>query len=332
MQVMRDLGRRSEMKELAEQRPVLAAPPPDKAPRSALARSLRRSIPLYIMLLPAAVFYIVFKYVPMAGLVVAFKNYNFADGILHSPWVGWNNFRLLFSTPNTLSIIWNTFWLSLLNVAIGFPVPIALAVLLNEVRKAWVKKWVQTLIYLPHFFSWVIISGIALTIFATDYGSVNKMLRQFSIEPVAFLYEPASWTAIFIGSGIWKDMGFGAIVYLAAITAIDPALYESACLDGASKWRQIWHITLPGIRHTIVLLLILALGRIMEVGFDQVYNLQNSAVAGVSEVISTYIYKLGLQQAQFSLTTAMGLFESAVGFCLVLIANRIAKAHNHSLF
>ncbi|WP_248928612.1 ABC transporter permease [Paenibacillus hamazuiensis] len=300
--------------------------------RAARVRRLRRSIPLYAMLLPVAAFYIVFKYVPMAGLIIAFENYNFADGIFGSPWVGWQNFRLLFSTPNTLSMIWNTLWLSVLNLVFGFPLPILLAVLLNEVRRTWVKKWVQTLIYLPHFFSWVIVSGVVLTLFATDYGTVNRLLGFLSVEPVTFLYEPVSWTVIFVGSGVWKEMGFSAVIFLAALTAIDPALYESACIDGAGKWRQVWHITLPGIRHTIVLMLILAIGKVMEVGFDQVYNLQNSAVADVSEVISTYMYKIGLQQAQFSLTTAMGLFESTVGFVLVLIANRIAKAYNHELF
>ncbi|MFC0215531.1 ABC transporter permease [Paenibacillus chartarius] len=312
--------------------PDLAPAPAVQRRRSGLARRMRRSIPLYAMLLPVVVYYIVFKYVPMGGLVIAFKSYNFADGILRSPWVGWKNFELLFSTPNTASMIWNTLWLSVLNLAFGFPLPIALAVLLNEVRQAWVKKWVQTLVYLPHFFSWVIVSGVVLTLFATDYGTVNRVLQLLSLQPVTFLYEPGSWTAIFVGAGVWKEMGFGAVIYLAALTAIDPALYESASLDGASKWRQIWHVTLPGIRHTIVLMLILTIGKVMEVGFDHIYNLQNSAVADVSEVISTYMYKLGLQQAQFSLSTAMGLFESVVGFILVLAANRIAKAYNHALF
>ncbi|TVY07004.1 ABC transporter permease [Paenibacillus cremeus] len=284
------------------------------------------------MLIPVLAYYILFKYWPMGGLIIAFKNYNFNDGILHSPWVGLKYFKLLFSGSNTLQIIWNTFWLSLLNLIVGFPVPIILAILLNEVRKTAFKKWVQTIIYLPHFFSWVIVSGIVLSLFATDYGSVNKVLKLFSMEPVNFLYEAKSWTAIFVGSGIWKEMGFSTIIYLAALTTIDPSLYESACMDGATKWRQIWHITLPGIRHTVILLLILAMGRVMEVGFDQVFNLQNAAVSDVSEVISTYIYKIGLQQAQFSLTTAMGLFESVISFSLVLIANRIARKFDQALF
>lgn len=295
-------------------------------------RRLRQNIPLFIMLFPVIAYYILFKYWPMGGLVIAFKNYNFADGILHSPWVGLKNFKVLFSSASTLQIIWNTFWLSFLNLAVGFPVPIFLAILLNEVRKTWFKKWVQTIVYLPHFFSWVIVAGLVLSLFATDYGSINKVLKLFNIEPITFLYESKSWVAVFVGSGVWKEMGFSTIIYLAALTNIDPALYESAGMDGATKWRQIWHITIPGIRHTIILLLILAMGQLMEVGFDQIYNLQNSAVADVSEVISTYIYKIGLGNAQFSVTTAMGLFESVIGCTLVLVANRIARKFDQALF
>lgn len=295
-------------------------------------RRLKQNIPLFIMLVPVIAYYILFKYWPMGGLVIAFKNYNFADGILNSPWVGLKNFKLLFSSSNTLQIMWNTFWLSFLSLIFGFPMPIFLAILLNEVRKSWFKRWVQTIVYLPHFFSWVIVSGIVLSLFATDYGSINKVLALFGIEPINFLYESNSWLAIFVGSGIWKEMGFSTIIYLAALTTIDPSLYESAAMDGAAKWRQMWHVTIPGIRHTIILLLILAMGKIMEVGFDQVYNLQNAGVSDVSEVISTYIYKIGLGNAQFSLTTAMGFFESIISCSLVLIANRIAKKFDQALF
>lgn len=295
-------------------------------------RRLKQNIPLFLMLLPVFAFYLIFKFLPMGGLIIAFKSYNLGDGILHSPWVGLKNFKVLFSSANTLQIIWNTFWLSFLNLVTGFPVPIVLAVMLNEIRRSWFKKWVQTIIYLPHFFSWVIVSGIVLSLFATDYGTVNKILKLFSIEPITFLYQDNSWIAIFLASGVWKEMGFSTIIYLAALTTIDPALYESAGMDGATKFRQIWHITLPGIRHTIILLLILAMGRVMEVGFDQVYNLQNSAVSGVSEVISTYIYKIGLGSAQFSLTSAMGLFESVISCSLVLIANQIARKFDQALF
>ncbi|MCR2805621.1 ABC transporter permease subunit [Paenibacillus sp. SCIV0701] len=284
------------------------------------------------MFLPGIVFLLLFKYIPMGGLVIAFKEYNMYDGILGSPWVGMDNFNMLFNQMQTVTIIKNTLMLSVLSLVIGFPVPIALAIMLNEVRKAWFKKSVQTLLYLPHFFSWVIVSGIVLEIFSLESGVINHWITRLTGEPFPFLYEPGSWVAIFIGSGIWKEMGFSAIIYLAALTTIDPHQYESASLDGATKWQQIRYITIPGIMPTIVLLLILSVGKVMDVGFDPVFMLQNEVVSNVSNVISTYIYTFGLQRAQFSLTTAMGLFENLVGLILVLTANQIARKFNQELW
>ncbi|MDD9269537.1 ABC transporter permease [Paenibacillus sp. GCM10023248] len=295
-------------------------------------KRFRQNIPLLVMLIPGVLYYLIFRYFPMGGLVIAFKNYNFHDGIWSSPWVGLKYFEILFQSRVTLQIIWNTLTLSVLNLIFGFPAPIIIAIALNEVRKSWLKRWIQTIIYLPHFLSWVIVAGIILTLFSIDGGTINKLLGQWGMEPVPFLYRSNSWIAIFIGSGMWKEMGFGAIIYLAALSGIDPSLYESAGLDGAGKLRQIWHITLPGIRSTIILLLILGMGRLMEVGFDQVYNLQNPTVLQNAEVISTYVYKVGLQQAQFGLTTAMGLFESFVGLVLVLSANALARKFDQGLF
>ncbi|WP_407083173.1 ABC transporter permease [Paenibacillus aurantius] len=290
------------------------------------------NLPLLILFAPIAAFFIIFKYAPMAGLVIAFKNYTFYDGIWGSEWVGLHNFEQLFSNPQTLSIIRNTVLLSCLNIVFGFPFPILLAILLNEVRRQWFKRLVQTLVYLPHFLSWVIVGGMVVTIFSQETGIVNHLVKAWLGEPYPFLYKDGSWIAIFVGSGIWKGAGWGAIVYLAALTTIDPHLYEAASLDGASKWRQIWHVTLPGISSTIVVMFILTLGHVMEVGFDHVFMLQNSVVSGISEVISTYIYRVGLQGAQFSLTTAMGLFESLIGLVLVLTANRIARRLGQSLW
>ncbi|GIO35788.1 putative multiple-sugar transport system permease YteP [Paenibacillus antibioticophila] len=295
-------------------------------------KRFRQNIPLLLMLVPGILYYVIFRYLPMGGLVIAFKDYNFHDGILSSPWVGLKYFKILFQSSATLQIIWNTLELSILNLIFGFPAPIIIAIALNEVRKRWLKRWIQTIIYLPHFLSWVIIAGLVLTLFSIDGGTVNKLLEQWGMEPVPFLYRIQSWVAIFIGSGMWKEMGFGAIIYLAALSSIDPSLYESAALDGAGKLRQIWHITLPGLRTTIILLLILGMGRLMEVGFDQVYNLQNPTVLEKAEVISTYVYKVGLQKAQFSLTTAMGLFESFVGLVLLLSANALARKFDQGLF
>ncbi len=308
----------------------------DRAPAAKEAfyqtKRFRQNIPLFVMLIPGVLYYLIFRYLPMGGLVIAFKNYNFHDGIWSSPWVGLKYFEVLFQSNVSLQIIWNTLTLSVLNLIFGFPAPIIIAIALNEVRKSWVKRWIQTIIYLPHFLSWVIVSGIILTVFSIDGGTINKLLGQWGMEPVPFLYRTDSWTAIFIGSGMWKEMGFSAIIYLAALSGIDPSLYESAGMDGAGKLRQIWHITLPGIRPTIILLLILGMGRLMEVGFDQVYNLQNPTVLQKAEVISTYVYKVGLQQAQFGLTTAMGLFESFVGLVLVLSANALARKFDQGLF
>jgi putative aldouronate transport system permease protein len=293
---------------------------------------LKQNIPLMIMFFPIILYFIVFKYVPMLGAVMAFKDYNFSDGIIGSPWVGLNNFRLLFSNPQMANTIRNTVMLSVLKIVVGFPFPIALAILLNEVRKAWFKKTVQTLVYLPHFFNWIIVGGLVITLFSQESGTINHLLQTWFGTTYPFLYHGFSWVVIFLGSGVWKEVGFSTIVYLAAITSIDPSLYESASIDGANKWRQIWHITLPGMRPTIILLLILSMGSVMEVSFDQIYMLQNSVVADISEVISTFIYRAGLQGGQFSLTAAMGLFESLVGLILVVVTNQIARMFKQGLW
>ncbi|MFS0727521.1 ABC transporter permease [Paenibacillus sp. 1P07SE] len=298
----------------------------------AFRKRLKANIPLMIMFIPGLLFYAIFKYAPMGGLIIAFKDYNFFDGVWNSPWVGMKNFETIFSQPQTLNVIRNTIVLSILNVFVGFPFPIMLAILLNEVRQMWFKRTIQTIVYLPHFFSWVIIGGFVVTLFSTETGTINYWLRSMFGEPFPFLFHPPSWISIYVGSGIWKEMGFSAIIYLAALTTIDPSLYESASLDGASKFRQIWHVTLPGISSTIILMFILAMGRLMEVGFDHVYVLQNAIVSQVSEVISTFIYRIGLQGAQFSLTTAMGLFESLVGLIMVLFANWLARKYDRGLW
>lgn len=295
-------------------------------------RRFKSNIPLIIMFMPIVLYFLIFKYAPMGGLIIAFKDYNFFDGILHSPWVGLHFFETLLQDPRTLEIIRNTFVLSILSIVFGFPVPIILAILLNEVRSMPFKRTVQTIVYMPHFLSWVIISMMIMTLFSLENGMINNAVKMFFGEPYAFMYHNFSWVAVFVGSGIWKDMGFNAIIFLAALTTIDPSLYEAANMDGATKARQIWHITLPGIRSTIILLLILSMGRVMEVGFDQVYMLQNANVNEIADVISTYIFRIGLQGAQFSLTTAMGLFESLVALVLVVSANYIARRFNEGLW
>lgn len=316
----------------ARKRPLAANDSGKRAASLRRRRRFKQNVPLLLMFVPVAVFYVLFRYVPIAGNVIAFKDYNFYDGLFGSPWVGFHNFELLFSQAQTVNIIRNTLMLSVLQLVFGFPAPIVIALLLNEVRKSLFKRVVQTIVYLPHFFNWVIIGGMVLTLFSMESGIVNRLLEAWAGQPYPLLYKPVSWIAVFIGSGIWKEMGFGAIIYLAVISMIDPALYESAVMDGANKFRQIWHITLPAMRPTIVILFILATGNVMEVGFDQVYILQNGTVSNVSEVISTYIYRVGLQGTQFSLSAAMGLFEAVVGLVLVLAANAVARKFNQGLF
>ncbi|WP_091166183.1 sugar ABC transporter permease [Paenibacillus sp. 1_12] len=284
------------------------------------------------MFIPVILYYIIFKYVPMFGLVIAFKNYNFHDGFWGSTWVGFKHFQTIFHSSQTISVIKNTLVLSVLQVFVSFPFPIVIAILLNEVRKSWFKRSVQTMLYIPHFLSWIIVGGMITTMFSMQTGAINHVITYLFGEPFPFLYRENSWIAVFVGSGIWRDAGYSAIIYIAALTAIDSSLYEAASMDGANKWRQVWHITLPGIRPTIFILLILSMGRILEVGFDHVYIMQNSTVSAVSEVISTYIYKVGLQSGQFSLTAALGLFESVVGLILVLSANSVAKRFKQNLW
>ncbi|WP_082420735.1 sugar ABC transporter permease [Paenibacillus sp. A3] len=295
-------------------------------------KRLKQNVPLILMFIPVIAFFVAFRYIPILGNVIAFKQYNLMQGIWGSPWVGLDNFKIIFSNPQTLQIVKNTFLLSFFGIVIGFPFPILVAVMLNEVRRMWWKKTVQTLLYLPHFFSWVIIGGIVVTLFGSQAGVVNALLEQWTGAKYPFLYQAGSWLTIFFGSNVWKDAGFGAIIYLAAMSSIDPHLYEAASMDGASKLRQIWHVTLPGIVPTATIMLILAMGRVMDVGFDPIYNLQNAVVSDVSNVISTYIYTIGIQNGLYSLTTSMGLFESVIGLILVVGANRIARKFNQSLW
>ncbi|TBL69388.1 ABC transporter permease [Paenibacillus thalictri] len=299
---------------------------------SARRRRFRQNLPLLLLFLPVAAYFIIFKYLPMTGLIIAFKNYNFADGIWGSPWAGTAHFDQLFSTPKTLDVIKNTLMLSLLNIFVSFPFPVILAILLYEVKQLWFKKTVQTLVYLPHFLSWVIIGGMVMTIFSQQSSFLNYWIERWAGSPYPFLYKELSWIGIYLGSGIWKEAGWSAIIYLAALTSIDPSLYEAASIDGAGKFKKIWHITLPGISSVIVLMFILSIGKLMDVGFDHIFVLQNKSVMNVADVISTYIYRTGLLGAKFSQTTALGLFESVVGLILVLAANKIARMFDRGLW
>jgi len=293
---------------------------------------IKENIPLYTMLILPLLFFIIFCYVPMFGTVIAFKDYRFIDGIMGSDWVGLRNFKMIFAQSQTVEVIRNTFVISLLTLVVSFPFPIILAVLLNELRIKWFKNASQTVLYLPHFFSWIIVGGIIINIFSVNRGPINFIIEAFGGEPFQFMFNHTAWMSIFLGSGIWKDTGFSAIIYLAALSSIDPTYYEAAVVDGANKWKQITNVTLPCLYPTIILTLILATGRMMEVGFDRIYVLQNPMVKDISEVVSTFIYDVGIRSGDFSITTAMGLFDSVISLILVLLANRLAKRSGNALF
>ena len=302
---------------------LLAASVPKR--RLSRLRDVYRDRYLYILLLPALAYFILFKYVTLFGETIAFKNYRLLDGIWGSEWVGLKHFRTLFGSDDFWHVIGNTLLLNVYHLAFAFPAPIVLALLLNEVRAEWFKRTVQNLLYLPFFISWVVLGGIIVSLLSPSTGVVNALLGLFGVEPIYFMTSSSWWPVVFIVSTIWQSAGWGTIIYMAAMAAIDPGLYEAAKMDGAGKMRQIWHITLPGIRGTIAVLLVLQMGKMMDVGFEHVYNLQNAAVFSVSDVISTYVYRIGLQNAQYSLATAVGLFQGVIGLILVLIVNKTVK-------
>lgn len=287
---------------------------------------LKRDKYLYLLLLPILVYYLLFKYAPMFGEIIAFKNYRFADGIWGSKWVGLKHFERLFTSPDFFNVLKNTLLLNVYSIVFAFPVPIILAILLNEVRLEWFKRTIQNLLYIPHFISWVVLGGIVIALLSPSTGIVNTVIKLFGMEPVYFMASNFWWPIVFILSGIWQSAGWGTILYLAAMAGIDPQLYEAAKIDGASKIRRIWHVTLPGIRSTIAILLILRVGQMMDVGFEHIFILQNKAVSEVSSVISTYVYNVGLIGSQYSYTTALGLFQSVIGLILIVSVNKIIKA------
>ncbi|WP_409345428.1 ABC transporter permease [Paenibacillus sp. MBLB4367] len=285
----------------------------------------KRGLPLYLMIAPGLLFFLLFKYVPMGGIVIAFQDFDPISGFADSPWIGFGNFERLFAAPDFWKLLRNTMMLSLLNLFLFFPAPIVLAVLLYEVRKAWFRRAVQTIVYLPHFLSWVVIVGVTVLLFATQDGGINNLLSTKGFERIELLTNPDYFRSLYVSQNIWKEAGWNAIIFLAALAAVDPTLYEAAVVDGAGRWRQMWHITLPALKSTIIILFILRLGSVMDIGFEHVYLLQNSMNMRVSDVFDTYVYRVGILQGEFGFTTAVGLFKSIVGLVLILLANRFSK-------
>ena len=286
---------------------------------------MARQWQLYAFLLIPVALVIIFNYVPMYGITLAFKDYKIKQGILGSPWAGGKYFNQFFSSPNFSLTLKNTLILSLYSLAAGFPMPILLALCLNEVKQQWFKKLVQMVSYAPYFISTVVMVGMLIQLMNVRTGFVNKLISAVGGTPVDFMAVPGLFRTIYVWSGIWQSMGYSAIIYIAALSNADPSLYEAAILDGASRLQKIVHIDIPTIVPTITLLLIMSLGNVMSVGAEKVYLMQNNLNLLTSEIISTYVYKIGLISGQFSLSTAVGVFNSVINFILIVIVNAIAK-------
>ena len=298
-----------------------------------MIRRLKVTWPLHLMILPGLLLVLVYQYGPMFGVVIAFQNFSPLKGIMNSEWVGLDNFSYALNLPFTPRVVWNTLYISVMKICLGLLVPIIISLLLNEIRRNMIKRSIQTMIYLPHFLSWVILGGILIDVLSPSSGIVNLMLKSFGIEPVYFLGDSRWFPYVLVVTNEWKEFGFSTIVYLAALTSINPSLYEAAIVDGAGRLRQTWHITLPGMRPIIVLLATLSIGGILNAGFDQVFNLYSPQVYETGDIIDTLVYRMGLVDAQFALATAVGLFKSVISCILVSVSYYLAyRFANYRIF
>lgn len=284
----------------------------------------KRYWPYYVMMLPGIIYIVMFKYIPMMGSVIAFKDYSAYQGILESPWSGLENFKKLFQYPDFYKILGNTVILGLLKTVLTFPIPVILALMLNEIRNAKVKKVVQTVICIPYFVSWVVVGGLVFDICGVG-GLFNNVREFFGMDTLLVMQKEGWFRPIYVLSTIWKESGWGTVVYLAAISSIDPSLYESAAIDGASRFQKMRYITFPLLIPTILTLLLLNIGSFLTLGFDQVYNLYTPMTYSVADIFDTYVFRVGIQQAQYSFATAVGLFQSVVGLIMVVTFNKIAN-------
>lgn len=302
-----------------------------RAAQAATAKSSRtwktiiKDWDLYLMLIPGLLFLFLIKYTPMYGLIIAFQDFSIFRGIGDSPWVGLKHFERLFSSDQFLNVLTNTVLISIYKLVFLFPAPIIIAILLNEIGRMFFKRVVQSVIYLPHFISWVIISGLFVNLLSLNDGIVNTVIERLGGERIAFFMDQSVFRSLLVVTEGWKEVGWGIIVYLAAIAGIDPQLYEASKMDGASKLQQMWHVTLPGMFSTIILMLILRLGNMLEAGTEQILVMYNPVVYDVADVIGTYVYRVGLGASDYSFSTAVGMFESIVAFILVVLGNTICK-------
>lgn len=283
------------------------------------------NLDLYLLMIPGLVFLLLFKYTPMYGVLIAFQDFNIFDGIAGSQWVGLQNFNKLFHSEEFYAVFRNTLFISFYKIVILFPIPIFIAVLLNEIKKMFFKRTIQTIIYLPHFLSWVIIAGLFVNILSPSGGLVNNIIKAFGGEPVSFLMDNRFFRGVLVFTAGWKEAGWNAIIFIAAIAGIDQELYEAAMMDGAGRIKQMVYITIPGIASTIVLMFILRLGNVLEAGTEQILMMYNPVVYKTGDVIGTYVYRVGLGKMDYSFSTAVGLFNSVVGFILIITGNTMSK-------
>jgi putative aldouronate transport system permease protein len=295
----------------------------DRIRRNPWKKEIRKSWPLYVLCLPALVFALIFSYGPMGGLIMAFQDYKPWLGFARSSWIGMDNFVRIFQYQESTQAIMNTLIIAVIKIVVGIIVPIIAAILLSEIRNAGMKKGIQTLVYLPHFLSWVTVAGIMIDVLGLD-GGINHILSGLGIKPIFFLGDPALFRPTIIISDLWKNFGFGMIIYLAVITGIDPSHYEAAEIDGATRRQQIIHVTLPSMMTMIIVISTLSLGNILDAGFDQIFNLYNPLVYSTGDIIDTYVYRSSLLNGQYGFGTAVGLFKSVISFLLIVIAYRAA--------
>ena len=300
---------------------VSPSPPAATVRKQSAWKRIKRDKWMLGMMLPGILIFILFKYVPMFGLIAAFQDYKSYLGFFHSRWVGWENFKTFFNDASFFQLLGNTLIFGVYKMIFVFPLPIIVALMLNEVRANWYKRLMQTFLYIPHFISWVVVASLTVTFFASEDGVINSMMGTH----VNFLANPATFRPEIILQQIWKETGWGTIIYLAALTGIDPQLYEAAEIDGAGRWKKIWHVTLPGIRGTVAILFILGMGSFLNMGFEQFLLMLNPLNRSVGDIYDTYVYEMGINQGKLSYTTAVGLFKSVASLILVAISNRVVK-------
>lgn len=293
----------------------------------------RRNRALFAMLAPGALLAIIFSYMPMIGIVIAFEDYNPAAGFFKSAWVGLDNFNYMLQLPSIFQVIFNTVFIAVMKITLGLIVPITFALLLNELKRSSVKRTIQTAVYLPHFLSWVILGAILIDVLSPSQGIVNMIIKALGLKPVFFLGQPKIFPYVIAITDCWKEFGFGTIIYLAAITSVNPNLYEAAMIDGASRWKRVRHITLPCMIPTIVLMMTLSLGNVLNAGFDQIFNLYSPVTYSTGDIIDTMVYRIGLLDMQYGVASAVGLFKSVVSCVLIVVSYKLAfKFANYRIF